>query len=195
MAEKENVVQKKPQQRMRYDDVELEMIRSLFTENDDLLIVLRKVFLKAPLSKKDKENLKVISNNPKNIKLLRKTYFPEIDLDAPFGQLIDLWLSVDKGERGVEESVLALKVRESLMKEIFAGIERLKNPDVIVGNKIVDYKPNFENDDDSVYIDFVVRNALITHSEFQITQLKALSMTKNLSADDISKRMKQDKTN
>lgn len=54
---------------MRFTESELELIRSAFKDNEELLKVMRKVFL------------------------------PEIDPKAPLGQTIDLWMTIDvKGQ-------------------------------------------------------------------------------------------------
>ena len=80
---------------MRFNDKELSLIKNTFAENDELLKLLRKVFLQVELTEADVKALKPISSNDAVLTLLHKIYAPEIELEAPFGQVIDLWLSVD----------------------------------------------------------------------------------------------------
>jgi len=43
----------KQKQTMRYSDEELALIKSVFSENDELLLTIRKVMLQAPLSSRE----------------------------------------------------------------------------------------------------------------------------------------------
>lgn len=73
---------------MRFTEEELALIRSTFKGNEKLLKVLRKVFL------------------------------PEIDPDAPLGQLIDLWMSVPVKEMAPHEAQINILARNSLIMHI-----------------------------------------------------------------------------
>lgn len=57
------------------------------------------------------------SNEPL-LKLLRKMFLPEIDPNAPIGQLIDLWMTVKIDEMSPEEAMVNLKARNALITHI-----------------------------------------------------------------------------
>jgi|GEM_PF-1422260 len=174
---------------MRYNQQELSHIKSLFKGNNELLTVLRKVFLQAELSEEDTNAIKVLQT-PEAKALMSKTYFPEIDLDAPFGQIIDLWLTVDNSEKSPEEATRALLVRQRLMELIQSGLARLE--DSKVTEEIIDYKPDFLSSDDERYIAFTSRNALISHTEIQLIQLSILANRKEETAEELSARLAKD---
>jgi hypothetical protein len=175
--------------KMRYDDRELFVIKNTFSENEPLLKLLRKVFLQAKLDKEDINKLGVIYNSADLLFLIKKTYAPEIELDAPLGQIIDLWLTVDSGERTVAQTVLALKVRRRLMDLINLGLARLEKPKEKPSASVVDYEPDFTKDDEALYVEFAARNALITHTEFQLNQLLILAGSKDETPEETKIRL------
>lgn len=75
-------------QEMRISDEELQLLKNTFSGNNDLLKLLRKVFL------------------------------PEISSKAPFGQNIDLWMTVKIDDLSPEEAIINLKARNILINHI-----------------------------------------------------------------------------
>ena len=73
---------------MRFSDSELALIRGVFYENDQLLKLMRKVFL------------------------------PEIDPTAPLGQLVDLWMTIDLKDKDPEEAMINIKARNQLIMHV-----------------------------------------------------------------------------
>lgn len=182
----------KAKPKMRYESNELALIKNVFHENSEILMAMRKVFFQVKLERSEMELLKPITQSKEVMALLRKTYLPELELDAPVGQLIDLWLTVDNAEKTPMEAVLALRVRERLMQHLEAGLKRFKDLGAPVKGIIVDYKPNFDQDDEEGYVEFIARNALITHTEFQLAQIRALSEKKEETVEEAKKRMGMD---
>lgn len=83
-------------QEMRISDTELEIIKNTFSERDELLKVLRKIFL------------------------------PEIMPEAPIGQNIDLWMTMKIEELNPEEALINLKARNSLIQHVESCLLQLK---------------------------------------------------------------------
>lgn len=180
------------QKKMRYTEDELSLITATFKENEDTLMALRKIFFFVPLDKKDKDYLKVIRDNPALMDLVTKTYYPEIELDAPIGQVIDLWLTVDVKEKSPEEARLALLVRQRLMELIKGALKRIETMDDGKAESIIDFAPDFNLSAEELYVEYTARNAVITHSEFQLTQLVALSKMKKETPEERATRLKKD---
>lgn len=153
------------------------------------MLALRKVFFQSPLTKAELEVLKPIRENDVVLELVRKTYLPEIELDVPIGQVIDLWLTVDSKDKTPMESTLALKVRARLMELLEAGLARLETDKTEPSEKIVDFKPDFGMDDEELYVEWTARNGVITHSEFQLMQLHTLAEKKDETPEELRKRM------
>jgi hypothetical protein len=83
-------------QQMRFTDEELTLIRNTFKGNDTLLKLMRKVFL------------------------------PEIDPDAPIGQIIDLWMTVSITEKTPEEAYAHLIARNTVISHVDQMLMQLK---------------------------------------------------------------------
>jgi len=188
------MAEQKTKQKMRYGNNELGLIKNTFGENPALLLVMRKVFFQAKFTKTDLDTLKPIRENDAIKELIRKTYLPEIELDTPIGQVIDLWLTVDNKDKSPEESTTALKVRARLMELIEAGLKRLESDDTKPTEEIIGFKPDFSLDDEKLYVEWTARNGLITHSEFQLSQLVVLAEKKNETPEETKKRLAMNST-
>jgi hypothetical protein len=83
-------------QEFRYTDAELAMLKTTFAENDELLKLVRKIFL------------------------------PELSFTAPIGQNIDLWMTIKVEELSPEEALINLKARNSLIQHLEMCLNTIK---------------------------------------------------------------------
>lgn len=81
---------------MRISDMDLSMIKNTFADKDELLKVMRKIFL------------------------------PEITSDAPIGQNIDLWMTMKVDDMSAEEALINIKARNSLIQHVEMCLSQLK---------------------------------------------------------------------
>lgn len=141
---------------MRFSPAELSLLKSMFKQEDDSnLISLRKYFF-------GKGELPEEFKNDEVRSVLKKIFYPEISLDSPLGQNIDLYMTIPLDNVGEEDRILNLEIRQrliSFLKERF-GIEGTKfNLDVI----------------DLDTISVRARNTYIGHIENQLVQIKTLA--------------------
>jgi hypothetical protein len=87
---------KKNGQQMRITDAELSLIKNTFAGNEEL------------------------------IKLLRKLFLPELDPTAPIGQVIDLWMTVSLESQTPEQAIINLKARNTLINHIEQQLLQIK---------------------------------------------------------------------
>ncbi len=87
---------------MRINDAELDMLKRHFADNDELLRIMRKIFL------------------------------PEIDPNAPVGQVIDLWMTVDIKDKTPDEAYAHLVARNLLISHLDQQLNQIK---VLAGQK------------------------------------------------------------
>jgi len=177
--------------KMRYDEKELSLIKATFADNEQLLFTLRKVFLQAELTEEEIESLEPISKSPQALDLLRKAYAPSLDMEAPFSQIIDLWMTIDVKELTPVQVRLALEVRASLESYLEAGLERLATPKATGLSGIADFRPNPDLDEVEQYIQYVSRNSLITHSEQRLQELSFLAGRKEETVEETLARLQQ----
>jgi hypothetical protein len=178
-------------QKMRYNDKELSLIKATFADNEEMLFTLRKVFLQAELSEADLKRLENISKSPQALALLRKAYSPVLEMEAPFGQMIDLWMTADTKELNPAQAVLALEVRTALLMWLEAGFARLEKPEVEGLPGLVDYKPNGGLSDEEQYVNYISRNSLIVHTEQKLQELSFLAGRKEESVEETITRLQQ----
>jgi len=83
-------------QQMRISDLELELIKNTFAGNDELLMLLRKVFL------------------------------PELQPNIPLGQNIDLWMTLKLEDLTPEQALINIKARNTVIQHIEQQLLTLK---------------------------------------------------------------------
>jgi len=89
-----NEEQKKGRQ-MRISEIEIDLIKKTFRDNEKLLKLLRKIFL------------------------------PELDPDVPLGQNIDLWMTVPIGQTSTENAVINIMARNQLIQHVESQLIQL----------------------------------------------------------------------
>ena len=57
-------------------------------------------------------------NNDRLLKLMRKIFLPEIDPQAPIGQVIDLWMTIKVDDMTPEQALTNLKARNMLISHV-----------------------------------------------------------------------------
>jgi len=182
--------EKKKKQTMRYTDEELGLIKNTFAENDDLLKIIRKSMLQMSLSALDLSMLELVRKEG-ILKVLRKTFLPTLDPEAPIHQMIDLWMTVQIVDKGPDEAYLVLLARERLIKYIDqqllfleTGKEGKIRFDELneIGDKIAP----------DIYVDMIARNTIISHIEMQCNALSILAGRKDETPEETQERLLKD---
>lgn len=177
---------------MRFNDTELSLIKNTFSgDNEEIITLIRKVFLQDKLTKNEINQLAFISENPKLLMLCKKTFYPEIEVDSPLHQMVDLWMTVDVKEKSPSEVVEGLKVRAKLSELILEGLQRLEEPKEKGGKNLVDYTPDFTETDGDTFTRLVSRTAMIQHVEMQLAQLVLLAGQKEETVEETLTRLEK----
>jgi hypothetical protein len=185
--------EKKKKQTMRYSIDEMGIAKNTFAENEDLFFALRKVFLQMPLDEVDKQSLKAhIVGKPDVLKLIRKTYLPELDPAAPIHQIIDLWMTVELKEKSPEDAYPHILSRELLIKYLAQQLEVLESLEDNGSIRLSDMATVEGKNELDLYVGMVTRNMLIAHNEQQLNQLNTLAGTKTETPEETVERLKKD---
>lgn len=183
----------KRKQIMRYGDSELELIRSTFTDNWELLKTIRKVFLQFPLDALELALLQNIRSSTEVLGLLRKTFLPTIDPDAPIHQLVDLWMTIDVRGKTDEDLVKDVRARKNLIDYINQQLEFIETGKegtiTFAGFSKIDYPAKQYG---MVYSNLITRNSLIQHVETMLQQLEVLAGNPGESVEEIKERLAKD---
>lgn len=179
---------------MRYSDQELELIKTTFSENDELLIALRKHFLQMDMDAVEQALIIGFKNNEQGLKIISKTFLPELDGNAPFSQVIDLWMTVELKGKDPKDAYNDLIAREKLitylaqrLKVLSGGVPSVDNIQFSELTKI-----GGKTKAEETYSNFVMRNTLIYHIEQQLSMLSILAGQKNESVEQTKERLRKD---
>lgn len=178
---------KRQPQVLRYSDTELEFLNNTFAEKYELLILIRKFLLQGELTEHEKHLF--FTFNPDLLRILGKTYLPELDLTTPIGQLVDLWSNIDTKNQDVEKSNLDMAARQilvSYLKERFQAVADGKFDSKI---QFKDLEYSARKTKEQNFIDMSARNSIIQHIDFQTGQLWVLAGQKRETIQDIQKRL------
>lgn len=170
---------------MRYTDKELGIIKSLFADNNDALIALRKKILGFEMSKSEKAMTKY---NADSLAVLLKTFTPQIEGDAPIHQVIDLWMTVDIKDKTPQEANTVLTARNRVLKYLK---EKLKGDSE---QSIYDFNFSENNTAEENFINMTARNTIVGHTESQLKQLEVLAGQKDETIEELQTRLQKDST-
>jgi hypothetical protein len=179
----------KKEQTMRYSDDELSLIKETFKDNLPLLKAIRKVFLQLELSETEDIMIK------KTIKgevfdIIKKEFLPEIDGDAPLGQVTDLMLSVNIDNRNPVEAILLMKSRQKMIKYLEQQLSVLGGESINENIELLDMI-DLEKDVEETYPDVIARNTIVLYVENRLQDLKTLSSQEPMTPEEEAKAQEQ----
>ena len=193
MSKQKQIKQQQEQELMRYNPKELSLIANTFKrENLGLIMALRKFFLQGDITEQDAEYLKALT--PDVVDVLYKTILPTIDSEAPFGQLVDMWVSINTRDKDPQEVELDSKARLKTIQYLEERFQKIDTPmddidkgDILIEKLVYDGKKGTEEN----YVDLVTRNTIIQHIEIQVQQLIALAERTPADEEEIEKKFFQ----
>lgn len=175
----------------RFTDAEIGIMKSVFAENKALLKIVRKFFLQLPMSDTEKTLLSQVKTR-ETIQVLEKCILPNIDGDAPFHQVIDLWMTIKLDGMTPDTAIYHLESRDILIKYLDAMLKELRDEKVET-IKIDSLLFSKEKGAERNFIDLLTRNTIIGHIEMQINQIFVLAGKKD---EDVETTLKElDKKN
>jgi len=177
------------EQQPRYSNEELSLFKNTFAENDDLLILLRKVMLQAELTEAEDIMAKNVFGKPNVAELLRRQFLPEIEPDAPVNQIIDMWVEVynNNKDRSIADIAVRVEARAMVIEYIHQQLEYIEN-----SKESTMSIEAFNVNADNLVVTFLARNDLYKHIESQLMFIKIMAGKKDETPDETMKRIKKD---
>lgn len=182
----------KKQQKIRFNDNELLVIKNTFADNEDLLKLIRKIVLQIPLTAFEKTIwVNTFTGESKSglIQVIRKCFLPELEGDAPLNQVIDLWMTVPIGDKLVEMAIPHLQARNIVINYMEQQMKVLagdKEPVEIIFNDLINMSAI---SDKELYARVIARNTIIQHTEQQLVQLQLLAGQKSETPEQTIERL------
>ncbi len=161
----------------RFTDAEIGIMKSVFAENKALLKIVRKFFLQLPMSDTEKTLLAQVKTR-EVIQVIEKCMLPTIDGDAPFHQVIDLWMTIKLDGMTPDTAIYHIKSRDVLIKYFDAMLKEIKG-ETVETIKLDSLLFSEDKDADDNFTDLLTRNTIIGHVEMQINQIFVLAGKKD----------------
>jgi len=176
------------QPRLNVDEKEISLIKATFAENDELLKAMRALAFGLPVSDTNKETIKKTFANDELVKIMRKRLVPQLDADAPIGQVADVWLGVEQMIFNVPRDTVtqAIKYKARAVDMTKQALELFIDPS---RERI---SLDVTGVEDELGINILARNQYIRHIESQLLFLKMIAGTKDETPDEAKKRLTQD---
>jgi len=181
----------KDEKRMRVSDEEIELLKNTFGGDYDFLLAIRNLFFGLNVTEEQvKQVSDTFSGNDKLLQLMRKMFLPEVSGEIPFGQTIDLWLSVEIKDKDEVEVMSVLESRARLIENLEKTLQLLSEPKL----ESVDLTINPKKIREYSKTDVLVRNSFIAHVEQVLMQISILSGQKDETVEQIKERLKKNST-
>ena len=126
------------------------------------------------------------------LRLLKKTFLPELEGDAPLLQVIDMWSVVQIINKPPVEAIVTIKAWKILESYLRQQICNLENSTEIDTLKLSDLTKISETDEEIVSKDFInltARISILGYIESQLNQLKTLAGQKSETVEETKKRL------
>lgn len=170
------------EQKMRFSNKELELLKNTFAEDDTVLKVLRKVFLQIDLSESEDILAKELIRGDV-LDLMYKIFLPTIDGDAPLHQIVDLWLTLKLDDKDPDLAYPHIKARELLInyfKQQMGVLQNSRNKSPLK----LDDAMKLTGDRELDFVNLVARSTIVSHVEQQLMQIKILAGKKNETVEE-----------
>lgn len=161
----------------RFTDAEIGIMKSAFAENKPLLKILRKFFTQLPMSETDNTLLNQVKSR-ETLQVIEKCFLPTLDGEAPFHQVIDLWMTVKLDTMQPDLAIYHIESRDLLIKYFDSMMKLLKGEDTEV-IKLDSMLYSKDKSPEQNYVDLMTRNTIIGHTEMQINQIFVLAGKKD----------------
>ncbi len=182
-------------QKMRFSDVELGLMKSLFAGNEDLFFLIRKAMLGMEMPNEEKIQLMKFMK-PEVTDLIEKIFLPVLDGDAPMFQMTDLvnGLGADiKQGKNTEEMLIQIDAKEIEIDFLSNRISDLRGSKTAHRDYSIDELSDLSiSDKRQAYVNVIARNYLLSYVDSNLQQVKFLAGEKEETVEETMKRLAKD---
>lgn len=185
-------MQKPEETKLMYSSKDIDIIKKVFAENDELLIVLRKLFFGLDLTDHEKESIKGTFKDQETRDVLQRKIYGLNDFSTPVGQLSDFWLGVESQIFGASRDAIQQTVES---KQIVYGMFEkamllLTNPDGERVTTVVAQLPGLMID--PLQVGLISRNLYMKAVETSLLTLKSIAGMRQETTEEAIKRLTAD---
>lgn len=177
-------------EKLMYSNKDIDVIKSAFAENDELLVMIRKLFFGGKLTADEKKIITSTFSNEEVVEVLRRKVYGINNFETPIGQLSDFWLGAETQIFGANRDTVyqAIMSKELVLSMFTKAFNLLSNPD---GERV---SINFINDiqADPLGVSLISRNLYMKAVESALHAVKVIAGMKSETVEDAVKRMQSD---
>lgn len=174
-----------------YTNKDIELIKSAFADNDELLILIRKLFFGVNLTEDEKKIIVSSFSNPEVIEVFRRKVYGMNNFETPVGQLSDFWLGAESQIFGASRDTVyqTIRSKEMVLEMFEKAFKLLTDPN---GEKIDVSEKVMSTEADPLGVGLIARNLYMKAIETSLLALMTIAGIKTESVEDAVKRLKQD---
>jgi hypothetical protein len=178
------------EQKLMYSGKEISIIKAHFSENEELLIAIRKLFFGIDITGQEKESIKSTFSNPETVEVFRKKVYGLNNYDTPVGQLSDFWLGAETQVFGASRDTIyqAVESKKLVLDMFTKAFNLLANPD---GEK-VEIATFMSLSADPLQVGLIARNLYMKAIETSLLTLKSIAGQKTETLEQTVKRLQKD---
>lgn len=178
------------QNQMPVSEHEVEVIKRAFKGDEQMLKSMRALMLGLEVSDAEKQAIKKLFADEELYKIVCRRFAPQLDRNAPIGQVQDMWLGAEQMVFGQMESTIeqAIQYKDLSIKMTKEALGLLRNPD---GQRMnIVYDPTTLVGD-TLGVQLLGRNQFLRHVEQQLLFLHLIAERKDETKEEQDKRNKQ----
>ena len=185
---------KNKEQRMRYTDEELGLMKAVFAEDREKLYIIRKVMFQFPLTDEEKSALQSFVTEPV-FALMKKTFVPYLEPDAPLFQMSNLVLGLGADTKSLSPDgawpfIKAKELEVSYIEQQLKALHGESEQKIILSELTsLDY-PKAQRE--QVYINILAWNFLLSFIDSNIQQIMFLAGLKHETVEQTMVRLRSD---
>lgn len=177
------------EQKMRFSDGDLSILKYTFADNDILLYALRKVFLQFELDADEQKMIKGLT--PELLAIIKKELIPELDPNVPLFQMQDLFNVVNFQEANIDKIDMEIRARmieKEYLDQQFESLTGRGNGEIILTNLL----PGKDKPMANAIVNLSARNMIVRHVETQLNVFKILAGQANETVEQTKERLARD---
>lgn len=179
---------------MMFNQAELQLIKAVFADNEDLLYAIRNVLLQFPLSDAQKKMIKG-QVTPEVFTILKKKILPDLDPDAPLSQLADLrvTLTQDLKTKTIDEVAPRLAALETEIAYLEQQLNVLMDIDAPTAEplRLEDMRTLIGKMPENAYIALNAYLFILGYVDPKLNDLKIIAGIKEETPEEQQKRLKR----
>ena len=156
----------------------------------DVAILLRNFFLQAELTEQQKVALKEFAT-PQWLPIIKRMYFPEIDLNRPLGQVRDMWSYMNLANRDAGEASVEIEARMIVIEYLRDRFDVLMGGES-KGTRFSDLVPTKAKGSYKNLIGLNARSIILAGAESSTLQLLVLANRSEETDEERANRTKVD---